>query len=144
MHVTVMYRGEAIGTAELTIEPPFAIGTFAPFSTYDGLRPVFRAKSRAMRNYGFLAPNGGEVGGVDDAGDAAGQAAFVRAAAVCRELELRDADGAVVPMESIGIDDWSEQSEVSIDAFLPDDHGEVPARIPRRPRGDIDVNAPAP
>jgi len=144
MHVTVMYRGEAIGIAELTMLPPFAMGELEPYPAYDALRPLFREQARAMRNYGYLAPDGGEVGGVDAAGDAAGRDVLARAAAVCRELELRDADGAVVPMESIGIEDWSEQSEISIHAFLSDDHGEVPARIPRRPRGDADVSAPAP
>ena len=144
MHVTVMYRGEPIGIADLAIEPPIAMGTFEPLAAYDAFRPVFREKSRAMRNYGFLAPDGGEVGGVDAAGDAAGREAIAAADAICRALEFRDANGAVVPMESIGIDDWSEQSEISINAFLPDDHGDVPARIPHRPRGESDASAPAP
>jgi hypothetical protein len=142
MRVTVLHRGEPIGTADLSIEPPFALGTLEPFSAYDALRPVFREQSRAMRNYGFLPPGDGEVGGADAACDAAGQAAFARAAAVCRELEFRDAEGAVVPMKSIGISDWYERSEISVDAFLPDAGGGVPARIPRAPSGESNASSP--
>jgi hypothetical protein len=119
MRITVLHRGEPIGTADLTIDPPFALGTLEPFRAYDALRPIFREQTRAMRNFGFLPPGDGAVGGVDAVGDAAGQAAFARGEAMCRELEFRDAEGAVVSMESIGISDWDERSEINIHAFLP-------------------------
>ena len=145
MRVTVLYRGEPIGTAALTIEPPFAIGTLEPSAAYETLRPVFRAQARAMCNLGFLPPDGATVGGVDSAGDAAGQAAFARAAQVCRQLELRGEDGTTVVLESLQITDWHEQSEITVNGFLPDDHaaGE-PARLPRRPRGESAADSPAP
>lgn len=144
MRVTVLYRGEPIGTSDLTIHPPFAFGTLEPFATYETLRPVFWEKWRAMRNFGFLPPHGAAAGGVDAAGDAAGKAAFARAAEVCRQLELRAEDGTVVAVEDLGITDSHEPLEITVDGLVPDDVEGVPARIPRWPRGDSAGNSPAP
>ena len=144
MRVTVLYHGEPIGTSDLTIEPPFAVGTLEPFATYETLRPIFWEQWRAMRNFGFLPPDGAAAGGVDPTGDAAGKAALARAAAVCRQLELRADDGTVVVLESLQIMDLHEQLEITVDGFLSDDDDGVPARVPIRPRGDPAGNSPAP
>ena len=144
MRVTVLYRGEPIGTSDLTIHPPFAFGTLEPFPSYESLRPVFWEKWRAMRNFGFLPPDGAAAGGVDAAGDAAGKAAFARAADVCRQLELRAEDGTVIAVEDLGITDLHEQLEITVEGFVPDDEEGVPARIPRRPHDDSAGNSPAP
>ena len=144
MRVTVLYRGEPIGISDLTMEPPFAVGTLEPFATYESLRPIFWEQSRAMRNFGFLPPEGAVAGGVDPAGNAAGEAAFARAAEVCRELELRAENGTVVVLESLKIMDLHEQLDITVDGFLPDDDDGVPARVPIRPRDDSAGNSPAP
>ena len=144
MRVTVLYRGEPIGTSDLAIEPPFAVGTLEPFAGYETLRPIFWAQGRAMRNLGFLPPNGAAAGGVDPAGDAAGKAAFARAAEVCRQLELRADDGTVVVLESLQILDLHEQLEITVDGFLPDEGDGVLARVPVRRCGDVTRNSPAP
>ncbi len=143
MRVTVLHKGEPIGVADLSVEPPFAFGRLDPLPGYDALRPVFQEEARALRNCGFLPPDGGAVGGVDAAGDAAGRAAIARAAAVCRELELRDATGAVVAMESIGVSDWYDRSEIDLHCFLPDDDAGVPARTRPAPRADANAESPA-
>jgi hypothetical protein len=97
-----------------------------------------------MRNFGFLPPEGAVAGGVDPAGNAAGEAAFARAAEVCRELELRADNGSVVVLESVQIMVLLEQLEFTVDGFLPDDDDGVPARVPIRPRDDSAGNSPAP
>ena len=144
MRVTVYYRGEPIGFSDLTIEPPFAVGTLEPLASYAPLRPVFWEQWRAMRNLGFLPPNGGAVGGVDAVGDAAGRAAVARAAEVCQELELRAEDGTVVILESLQVTDLHEQLEITVDGFLPDEDDGVPARLPGKPLSDSEGNSPAP
>jgi hypothetical protein len=144
MRVTVLYRGEPIGSSDLTIHRPFVVGTLEALAAYEPLRPVFWEQWRAMRNLGFLPPDGATVGGVDSSGDAAGKAAFARAAEVCRQLELRAEDGTVVVLESLQITDLHEQLEITVDGFLPDDAEGEPARVPSRPRGESAGNAPAP
>jgi hypothetical protein len=141
MRITVLHRGTPIGVADLSVEPPFAFGRLEPLPSYETLRPVFQEEARALRNCGFLPPDGGAVGGVDAEGDAAGKAAVARAAAVCRELELRDAAGAVVAMESIGVSDWYDRSEIELHGFLSDDHTGAAARIRPAPRGDANAES---
>jgi hypothetical protein len=60
---------------------------------------------------------------------------------VCRELELRDAAGAVVAMESIGVSDWYDRSEIELHGFLSDDHSGAAARIRPAPRGDANAES---
>jgi len=134
MRVTVFYRGEPIGTSDLTIDPPFAIGTIQPFSAYGAIRPILRDESRAMCNFGFLPPDDEVVGGVDANGDAQGRSAFARAAEVYRQLELRAEDGSVVAIESLEITDLSERSEITLFGSISPDGEGMPARIPRAPR----------
>ena len=143
MRVTVLYRGEPIGSTELTIEPPFAVGTLEPYPAYETLRPIFWEQWRAMRNLGFLPPAEAAVGEVNAAGDAAGQAALARAAEVCKELEVQAEDGMVIVLESLQITDLHEQLEITVDGFLPEDDGGVLARLPNTPRGDADHNSSA-
>jgi hypothetical protein len=144
MRVCVLYRGEPIGTSDLTIHPPFAVGMLEPFATYESLRPVFWEQWRAMLNFGFLPPDGARAGGVDAAGDAAGTAAFARAAEVFRQLELRAEDGSVIAIEDLLITDSHEQSEITVYGFVPGDEDAVAARSPRPPRGESAGSSPAP
>jgi hypothetical protein len=126
MRVTVLFRGEPIGTSDLTIHPPFAVGTLEPLAAYEPLRPILREQGRAMRNLGFLPADGAAVGGVDAVGDAAGKAALAHAAEVCRQLELRADDGTVLAIEDLAITDLLEQSEITLNGFLPDDEHGMP------------------
>ena len=121
VRVTILHHGEPIGTSDLTITPPFVVGTLEPLAGYATLRSIFRDKARAMRNLGFLPPHGHAVGGVNSAGDAAGQAAIARASAVCEALQLRADDGSVVTIESLEIADLDEQSEIAVLGYIPHD-----------------------
>jgi hypothetical protein len=60
-------------------------------------------------------------------------------------MELRGDDGTTVVLESLQITDWHEQSEITVNGFLPDDDaaGEL-ARLPRRPRGESAADSAAP
>jgi hypothetical protein len=132
MRVSVLYLGHEIGVTELDITPMFASGTLETFPAYDAIRPILRDASRATRNMGYLPPGNGSVGGIDAAGDAAGQRAFALASEVCGAIELHDDQGHTVSTNWIELVDWDDDTDVCLIAELPDAEASVGARLPPR------------
>ena len=98
---TVLHRGVPIGVGDLKADDFMARGDFDALAAYEALRPIVREAQRAADNFGFLPPDGGVVGGIDAAGEAAGDAADALYARVADELELRDIAGALIPCDWI-------------------------------------------
>jgi len=115
VRATVLHRGVPIGVGELKDDGIAVRGDFDALPAYASLRAIVRDEKRTMDNFGFLPPDGGIVGGIDTAGEAAGDAAHARYEQLTRELELRDSGGARIPCKWIEL--WDSDAGFSLLAF---------------------------
>jgi hypothetical protein len=143
MRVTVHHRGVPVGTVILRLGGPLAMGDVEPLPGYAALQPTLRAGGRVEANLGYLPPEGHAVGGVDAAGEAAGRAALARVDALSRELELRDARGALVPTAWVELTDVPGGRGVWLVAELTIAPAGAPAALHEPPLSDADAAPPA-
>lgn len=127
MRFTITHRGVPIGTGELESEGDLGMGDVDPLPGYAAIAPVVRAASTAMDALGLL----GRAGAVQSPAER--EAAFGRAAALGRELELRDVTGAYLPADSIELMEFSEAGPLAVFVYFGRDPAGVLARL--RPRG---------
>jgi hypothetical protein len=101
---TITHRGIPLGEVELAATKPINHVDFRPLSAYTDISTVVSQARRAMRGELFLPGMSKE----------AGEAAFERAMSAWRalnaELELRDAEGRLVPTTAIELLDEEEHS----------------------------------
>lgn len=96
MRFTITHTGVPVGTVELEPQPAVVAGPVEPLGAYAALRPLVSAASAALQHLGFPAAAGEPGTPIPPPSVALG-----RAAALGRELELRDRDGALIPTEFV-------------------------------------------
>ena len=126
---TITHQGVPIGVIEIPPHVDRITVAVDPLPAYDALQPIVLRASSALADVAL--------------GRAANAIALQAAAALGRVLELRDASGALVPVDFIELTEWPGWN-VQFAAFvgLRDSHAIVPAKVRPRPRGDSDSSAP--
>lgn len=129
LQYTITHQGVPIGVIELPPHADRITVAVVPLPAYDTLQPIVRRASDALADVAL--------------GRAANATALQAAAALGRVLELRDASGALVPVDFIELTEWP-GGNVQFAAFvaLRDSHAIVPAKVQPRPRRDSDSSAP--
>ena len=126
---TILHRGVPLATVEqLDLDAELTAANLRPLPAYEVIRPVARAATDAMRNLGYLGPV------ADPAPDVRRREALAMAAALARELELRDAHDRVIPTDFIDVGDWpGTATPVFAWIGIRHEHGGMPAREQPRP-----------
>jgi len=135
MRFTITHEGVPIGTVELAPGADRVTGPVDPLPAYGAVRPLVRAASEAL---------GALVVGAPAPAPAAGRgAAFARAAALGRALELRDAWGGLVATDFIELLDrpGAEPPLAAFVGFRMAPAG-APAPAPPRRGGGPDASRP--
>ena len=118
MQYSITHHGVPIGIVELPPEGERFTVPVRPLAAYDMLSPLVRTASVALADVAL--------------GRAADATALQQAAMRGRVLELRDATGALVPVDFIELTEWPGGTpEVAAFIRLRDAHAPVPAVVPR-------------
>ena len=122
----ITHRGVPIGTVELPREGDHFTVEVQPLAAYADIQPFVREASGALADVAL--------------GRSANALALNRAAALGRALELRDATGALVPVDFIELTDWPGGTP-AVAAFIRMREARAPvlARMPEQPRADSDA-----
>ena len=127
---TVTHQGVPIGIIELPADADRVTVALDPLPAYAAVQPMVRRASSALADVALGRPTNA--------------IALQEAAGLGRTLELRDASGALVPVDFIELTEWP-GGNIEFAAFvrLRDSHAIVPAKVRTTPRGDLDFSAPA-
>jgi hypothetical protein len=135
---TITHRGVPVGTVELPPSGERVTVAVTPLSAYEAIRPLVRRASRALTAVALGTP------GVPALQPLASETALGRAAELGRALELRDADGALVPTDFIDLTDWPGGApEVAAIIGIRDSHARQPAASPVPRIADSGAQPPA-
>ena len=139
MQYTITHRGVPIGIAdvEATTES-IIVAPVVPLPAYTTLSPTVRAASLALADstLGMVVPKGESP--------ERREAALALGATLGRELELRDAAGALVSADFIELTEWpGGNPEVAAFIGFRDSHTAVPASVLRRRLGGAGGETPA-
>ena len=114
---TITHHGVPVGTAELPSDGDRMTVAVEPLPAYAAIQPLVRDASCALADVAL--GRSGDMG------------ALRRAAALGRDLELRDPAGALVPADFIELTEWpSGAPQVAAFIQLREAHAPVPARLP--------------
>jgi len=141
---TVLFRGVTIGVLDGDIVDDMLMAGLSPLPGLEAVRQTLGDASRALANLGFLPPRGEVAGGISDEGAAAGVAVLASAQAVCKELELRDSRGRLVPADVDYVFGGRTADEpFMLTASIDDTRSVVPATLPIPPRPGSGHEPPA-
>ena len=130
MEYAITHQGVPIGTIELPPDGDRFTVAVRPLPAYAAVQALVRSASVALADVGLGRP--------------ANAVALRRAADLGRALELREATGALVPVDSIELTEWpGGEPEVAAFVRLRESHAPVPAAVPPRPRSESGTSAPA-
>ncbi len=103
MNCTVMLRGVAVATIDLTFDDDGVggIGDLTLLPKSETFARVVRDGARASANHGYLPEPGEFTGNVTDAGEAAGKAAINRLLTMSRNLEVHDEHGKPLEVNAL-------------------------------------------
>ena len=127
---TVTTHGVPIGVIALPADADRVTVALDPLPAYSALQPMVRRASSALADVAR--------------GRAANAIALHEAATLGRLLELRDAAGALVPVDFIELTEWP-GGNIEFAAFVRFRQSPAlrPATVRPQPRGDSDFSAPA-
>ena len=139
MRYTITHRGVPIGITDVQpASEPVVVAPVVRLPAYASLSSTVRAASLALADAALAHSTA--VGGTSSGREGV----FARAAALGRELELRDANGALVPADFIELTEWpGGNPEVAALIRFRDSHAGVPASVRRQPLGGAGEGEPA-
>src|ERR1051325_11926077 len=97
MFVSILHRGIPIGDVDLDLASDPAVGLVATLPSYEQLRERVLIATRALQ---------ASISGASDASLSLSAEAIASGAALGRELELRDRQGAPIQTDIIELTDW--------------------------------------
>ena len=120
---TIEHRGVPVGIIEPKALDDLTAADVQPLPGYEAIRPVVRDGTVALRNLGFLGPAAEPVSADR------GAAALGAAAALGRQLELRDERGEPVAVDCVDLTDWP-GAESEVVAFITFRDAQTPVSAP--------------
>ena len=139
MQYTITHRGVPIGIADvLAATESIIVAPVVPLPAYATLSATVRAASLALADttLGLVVPTGESP--------ERRETALTLGAALGRELELRDAAGALVPADFIELTEWpGGNPEVAAFIGFRDSHAAIPASVRPRRFGGAGGETPA-
>ncbi len=134
---TIEHRGVPVGIIEPKTLDDLTAADVQPLPGYEAIRTVVRAGTAALQNLGFLGP-AAELASADR-----GDAALGAAAALGRQLELRDERGEPVAVDCVDLTDWP-GAESEVIAFITFRDAQTPVPAPLHPPEPREKNGSRP